>query len=94
MATIVKPPRPLPDVPLVTLTVNGVYRPLLSRKETAAALGLSTSTVADHIRRGWIPSVHLGKSVRVPACWIADLVRQAMEGRDAPRPGAPSSPLA
>ena len=81
MATVVRPPRPLPDVPLVTMTVNGVCRPLLSRKEVARVLGLSTSTIADHIRRGLIPSVHLGKSVRVPAAWIADLVRRAMEGQ-------------
>ena len=81
MATVVRPPRPLPDVPLVTMTVNGVCRPLLSRKEVASALRLSISTVADHIRRGLIPSVHVGKSVRVPAAWIADLVRRAMEGQ-------------
>jgi len=60
-------------------------RLLLRPREVAAATGLSRSMVYELIGRGELPSIRVGKSVRVPVAdlqqWIRD---QAVQQRPVP----------
>jgi excisionase family DNA binding protein len=48
----------------VTITTTGQL--LLTRREAAAALGVSVDTIAHLIQSGELRGVRIGKSVRVP----------------------------
>ncbi len=63
-------------------------RLLLRPREVAAATGLSRSMVYDLIGRGELPSIRVGKSVRVPVAdlqqWIRDQAAQQRTGTHQP----------
>lgn len=42
----------------------------LAVSEIAQALGMSESAIYDRVRRGEIPNVGVGRSVRVPRRWL------------------------
>ena len=69
-------------------------RAFLDAREVATLLGLSSATVRADIRASRIPWIRRGRRVIIPAAWVARLQAEAMERQDAPRPRAPSSPLA
>ena len=58
---------------------------LLRPSEAAELVSLSRSKVYELIRDGTIPSVRLGKALRVPAreleAWAAELAAQSMQAR-------------
>lgn len=58
-------------------------RPVLSVPEAGAFLGLSRSAAYDAARRGDIPTLRMGRSVRVPT---AEFARQLRLAPDRPAP--------
>lgn len=52
-------------------------RPVLTVAETAAILGLGYSTVYELVRRGELPSIKIGGSIRIPRKHIEDLIGSA-----------------
>lgn len=49
-------------------------RSFLGVRETAAVLGMSTDAIYDAINRGELPSIRVGKTIRIP---VAELRRLA-----------------
>jgi hypothetical protein len=55
---------------------------LLKPREVAAAINASPSRVYQGIADGSIPSVRVSGLLRVPAAFIDDLVKRALDGGD------------
>jgi len=53
-----------------------VERLLLKVEEAAEILGLSRSALYNAINRGEVPTVRLGRSVRVPKVWLQNWISQ------------------
>jgi excisionase family DNA binding protein len=82
--------RDRPDRKAIRLPLNGApevspRRLVLTVPEVAAELQIPASTVYDLIRRGEIPSVRVGKRIRVPKRRLEDWIngRQAAAAYDA-----------
>lgn len=54
----------------------------VSVKECASKLKMSESRIRIWIRKGWLPSLRIGKTVRVPAWWLTAKVAAAPEVRE------------
>jgi excisionase family DNA binding protein len=55
-------------------------RLLLRPREAAQALGLSTSNVFALVRRGELPSLRIGRALRIPRAALEDWVSQRTIG--------------
>lgn len=58
------------------MNASGTEKLLLKVSEAAEALGISRSHCYELIQSGRLPTIRLGGSVRVPACWLRQFVDQ------------------
>jgi excisionase family DNA binding protein len=62
---------------------------LLTIEETAKILRISKSRCYDLVRRGLVPSMHVGKQIRVPLVRLEEYI--AAGGQGLAGPGVPAS---
>ena len=79
MPTPVQPRPSAPQAVVITVPATEGHKVFLSVKEMAAALGLCEGTIWAHMRRGEMPSVKYGRRRLIPAAFLAQLAREAME---------------
>lgn len=48
--------------------------PTMTVREVAAALKLSRDSTYDAIRRGDIPAIHIGRTIRIPTAKLAEML--------------------
>ena len=58
------------------MSASGSEKLLLKVSEAAEALGISRSHCYELIQSGRLPTIRLGASVRVPACWLRQFVEE------------------
>jgi excisionase family DNA binding protein len=67
-------------------SIDWSERLLLRLPEAAVVLGLGRSTVYELVQRGELPSVHVGRAVRIPAMALRRWVEQRSTGADSDAP--------